>query len=292
MNLYEARSICNRFDNTDNISDEDFFLYTEAMHYLINETQDPNCMCQLGCAYNGRKDYELALKYFELALAHGNEFANLCLGYIWMYGRIGFFDYKKAFEYFSALPHDVNAQYKIADMYKNGLYVMKDSHKYKEIIERLYREVKDDDDDDGYSCKAEISLRLAEIRADEGETEEAVFLYRDAKSIMAERMIYDTFFGHIDIMHRIIDNLYRLTDVNKKNFDLYDLFELLKKPVRIRFEYNDEQFMIESVAEDEGMAICFNDKWFRDTVDFFEKAEIDGERLTTISWELNEFEVI
>lgn len=175
MTLNDALNIRERFDFGCRYSEDDFFMYTEAMQYLIEETKSDQYMLELGCAYNYRKDYELARKYFELASSCDNEYAKLYLGYIWMYGRTGVFDYKKAFEYFSALPHNINAQYKVADMYRNGYYVKKDPDKYKEIIEALYKQVKSSDDNE-YSCKAEISLRLAGIRAEEGKTKERSML--------------------------------------------------------------------------------------------------------------------
>lgn len=61
-----------------------------------------------------------------------------CLGYIWYYGRTGERDYKKAFEYFSKMMDKGNlvAEYKVADMYKNGYYVDKDQNKYENMIKK------------------------------------------------------------------------------------------------------------------------------------------------------------
>ena len=144
MTIKEAKEICARLERYDEtLSEEDFFLYTEALGFLIEKTHKPKYMLALGGVYYARRDFDLALKYYEMAADLGSEFAIEGLGYIWYYGRTGTVDYEKAFRYFSSLKHNIVAQYKVADMYKNGYYVEKDYKKYKRIIERLYEDVKD-----------------------------------------------------------------------------------------------------------------------------------------------------
>ena len=70
MTLKEAKIICARLDNTvDTCSEEDFFLYTEAMGVVKEKKKSPRYMTALGGAYYSRKEYDLALKYYEMAAA-------------------------------------------------------------------------------------------------------------------------------------------------------------------------------------------------------------------------------
>ena len=291
MTIKEAKEICARLECYDEtLSEDDFFLYTEALGFLIEKTRKPKYMLALGSVYYARKDFDLALKYYEMAADLGSEPAIQGLGYIWYYGRTGTVDYEKAFRYFSSLKHNIVAQYKVADMYKNGYYVAKDYEKYKRIIERLYEDVKDMENP--FAPVPEIFTRLASIRTKEGETDEAIRLYSEAKDVLAQRIEDNPFFGNLTIMKYLIKNLYELKAPDLKNIDLFDLYELLTKPVKVTFMYDGEKFVVEAVEEDGEVIISFDGKWYRTTDDFFAKASIDGLRLVVISWELYDFEVI
>ena len=74
-------------------------------------------------------------------------------------------------------------------------------------------------------------------------------------------------------------DLYKLIDFDRADFDLYDLFVLMEEPVKVSFMYDEEEYEVESVAEDGGMSIRFGDTWYRDIDDFFAKAVLDGERI-------------
>lgn len=290
MTIKDAQTIRERFAYQDNLSEEDFFLYSEAMQYLIEQTKNSEYMLELGGVYYERKDFDLALKYYEMSASFGNEEANICLGYIWYYGRTGTVDYKKAFEYYSGAPHHINALYKVADMYKNGYYVEKDYDKYKEIIEDIYaQKIKHEK----YYIP-EIYTRLAKIRSKERKTDEAIELYRKAKEELAYRIEHNAFFGNINIMKWLIEDLYKLTGIDMDNIDFYDLFELLKRPIKISFysDDDDKEHIVEAVEEDGEVVISFEGKWYRTIDDFFNKAEICGDRLVSIALGLYDFEVI
>ena len=292
MTIAEARRIEREFYDTPKPTEDDVFLFTEAMDYIIKTTKDPHAMMSLGGYFYDERKFDLALKYYEMAAEYKIDSAYECLGYIWYYGRTGTKDYEKAFNYYKLAKEAGNivSAYKLADMYINGYYVEKDYDAYCKIIEELYPKVKDST----YlgDPLPEIFTRLARIRTEQGRIKEAVQLYYGAKNFLAQRISYNAFFGYLNIMMWLEDDLYKLIDFDNENFDLYDLYYLAKTPVKVKFYFNEEEQAWETVEEDGELIIRFNDKWYKTREDFFAKACIDDLPLTHVYDALYGFEVI
>ena len=292
MTVYEARKIVADFDENQGITDEDEFMFTEAMNFLIEEEKNPDDMMYLGGYYYEQKHFDLALKYYEMAAEYGDLNAIVGLGYIWYYGRTGERNFEKAFYYYDKARKagDPVAAYKVADMYRNGYYVDKDLSKFREIIEDLYPKVKDlqmlGDP------VPEVSIRLAKIRTEEGKTEEALRLYEKARNFLEQRIRVSPFFGNLNIMKWMIEDIYKLKAFDEEDMRLYDLYYALGTPVRVRFTFEQKRHEVEAVEEDGAVVIRFDDHWYRTVDDFFQKAELDGELLTSRYEELYGFEVV
>ena len=292
MTITEARKIQNDFYRNPNPSEEEAFAFTEAMDYIIQATKDPYAMLSLGGYFYEERRFDLALKYYEMAAEYNIDQAYECLGYIWYYGRVGTRDYEKAFKYFSLAREagNVVAAYKLADMYKNGYYVEKDYDTYCKIIEELYPKIKDMERLS--DPVPEILTRLAKIRSEKGNVSEAVQHYCAAKDFLAQRISYNSFFGNLNIMMWLVDDLYKLVDFNYESFDLYDLYHLARSPIKVKFYYESREQEWEAVQEDGNLVIRFNNTWFRTREDFFARACIDDIPLTHIYDDLYGFEVV
>ncbi len=291
MTIAEAEKIVRSFENNHNPTEDDVFMFTEAMGFLIDKKHDPGDMMWLGGYYYEIRRFDLALKYYEMAATYDYDPAYECLGYIWYYGRTGERDYKKAFEYFSKLADkdDPVATYKVADMYKNGYYVEKDEKKYEQMIEELYPRVRDMVN--VFDPVPEVFTRLARIRVSQGRIEDAIDLYLYAKDFLSQRIRHNAFFGNMNIMKWLIDDLYELIEFDMDDFDFYDMEYLLKTPHRITFKYKGKKQIVESVKEGAECTVCFNGKWFRTRDDFYKDGCIDGTRLTDIYDDLYGFKV-
>ena len=282
MTIQQARALVAQFDENKKITPEDEFVFVEAMNFLIEEEHNPRDMMLLGGYYYEIKQFDLALKYYEMAASYDYDEAYECLGYIWYYGRTGERDYKKAFEYFSKMMAKGNLQatYKVADMYKNGYYVEKDQAKYEEIIEGLYKKIQ--------KCRnvfdpvPEVCTRLAKIRLDHSKEREAVNLYLTAKDWLAQRIYYNAFFGNLNIMKWLIDDLYEIIEFDTEEFDFYDLYYLLKTPHEISFYFDEKKQTLKSELDGSECAVCFNGKWFRSRDDFFKEALIKDTKVTSL----------
>lgn len=107
------------------------------------------------------------------------------LGYIYYYGRVnnGIPEYDKAYKYYSlaALSGNIEARYKIGDMYKNGYYLKKNERIAKSIYDSLYYDaLKEFHKDPKTSSLADVSLRLAGFYDNEEEYKVGHMLYLQA----------------------------------------------------------------------------------------------------------------
>ena len=292
MTISEAQKIQRDFYKLTNPTEEDCFLYAEALDFLITETKNPDYMVALGGMYYEQRRFDLALKYYEMAAESGNLYAISNLGYVWYYGRTGERNFEKAFYYFDKARQmgDLIAAYKVADMYKNGYYVDRDYEKYKAIIEELYPKVKHARQLD--EPLPEIFTRLARIRTEEEKTAEALRLYEVARDFLSQRLQVHSFFGDLNIMKWMIGDIYKLCPFEREFFGLYDLYYLLTRPVKVRFVFEEEPHEVEAVQEGAALSIRFDDSWYRTVDDFFQKASVNGELLTTLYEELFDWEVL
>ena len=292
MNISEARKIINEYEYKSIVTEDEEFLLLEAMEFMIDATKDTEWMVRLGGYHYGKRNFDLALKYYEMADEFGDKWAPEGLGYIWYYGRTGEKDYDKAFHYYTKAMNNgmLKSRIKVADMYKNGYGVEQDMDKYIELIEEAYDEVKD-----AYFLGEplpEVFTRLARIRRDQGRTDEAIDLYVRAKDFLSQRIANNPFFGNLNIMKWLEEDLYELIEFDRADFDLYDLFALMREPVKVSFMYEEQEYEVESVRDEGGMSIRFGDKWYRSIDDFFAKAAIDGERIPVRYRQLYAFKVV
>ena len=292
MTISDAKRVARRYHSIVNPSQEEKFCYTEALDFLISKTGDSDIMVELGAFYYEQRDFTLALKYYEMAAEKQNLYAISNLGYIWYYGRTGEKNYEKAFFYFDTARKmgDLVAAYKVADMYKNGYFVEKDIVKYKQIIEDLYPKVKDAQ----YlgDPLPEVFTRLAKIRTEEGDIDTALSLYDQARDFLSQRIQDHPFFGDLNIMKWLIQDVYQLRKFDEEAFGLYDLFYLLQQPLKVQFSFDGDEHEIESAEEEAAIAVRLDDQWYRTIDDFFLKAELDGVQLTFLEDDLYDFRIV
>ena len=89
MTIREAKRIVDEYELKSVLSPDEEFILIEAFNYIIEEAKDPRYMVRLGGYYYEQKDFDLALKYYEMADSYGDGWAPEGLGYIWYYGRTG-----------------------------------------------------------------------------------------------------------------------------------------------------------------------------------------------------------
>jgi len=298
MTIEEAKEFVeNYIENVDSVEE-----YLDVLKFLCDNTDETRYMMELGGYYYERKKFDLAEKYYLRAAELNNGYANVCLGYIYYYGRVGQPDYKKAFEYYSKAMNDdyIEGVYKVADMYKKGLYVEKDVKKYEHIIRSAYDYIENKASFEPYHS-AEIYMRMGHILEKDGNLNEAAKLYYRAMNRFDNRLAQNPFFGDISNMNWAINSFYHLCEVDYDDIGFYDMMYLLRRPCKIKFEdFDGNEYEIKSEfdfdehpdAQEGDTSIFFNDKWYRSILDFYNKCHINGEHIIDIKDEFFNYKVV
>ena len=292
LTIEKAQQILDDYYDLTQPTYEDDIQLINTLEYLIKETNNPEYMVELGGWYYGQKQFDLAEEYYLMAAKLDYNNAYECLGYIYYYGRVGQPDYEKAFHYYKLASDQGNlvAAYKLADMYKNGYYVQKDYPKYVQIIKDLYPKIQGATNT--FDPVPEIYSRLAKIYVEEGNEDQAIQLLLIAKEFQSQRLIYSQFFGDLTIMKYIVNDLYSLIQFDPDYMDLFDLYYALQKPCKVAIEILGEDHIIEAKYEDGLFFICMDDKNYEDVDQFFLKAKINGEPLSTQYVNVNYIEIL
>lgn len=292
LTIEKAQQILDDYYDLTQPTYEDDIQLINALEYLIKETNNPEYMVELGGWYYGQKQFDLAEEYYLMAAKLDYNNAYECLGYIYYYGRVGQPDYEKAFHYYKLASDQGNlvAAYKLADMYKNGYYVQKDYPKYVQIIKDLYPKIQGATNT--FDPVPEIYSRLAKIYVEEGNEDQAIQLLLIAKEFQSQRLIYSQFFGDLTIMKYIVNDLYSLIQFDPDYMDLFDLYYALQKPCKVAIEILGEDNIIEAKYEDGLFFICMDNKNYEDVDQFFLKAKINGEPISTQYVNVNYIEIL
>lgn len=292
LTIEKAQQILDDYYDLTQPTYEDDIQLINALEYLIKETNNPEYMVELGGWYYGQKQFDLAEEYYLMAAKLDYNNAYECLDYIYYYGRVGQPDYEKAFHYYKLASDQGNlvAAYKLADMYKNGYYVQKDYPKYVQIIKDLYPKIQGATNT--FDPVPEIYSRLAKIYVEEGNEDQAIQLLLIAKEFQSQRLIYSQFFGDLTIMKYIVNDLYSLIQFDPDYMDLFDLYYALQKPCKVAIEILGEDHIIEAKYEDGLFFICMDNKNYEDVDQFFLKAKINGEPISTQYVNVNYIEML
>lgn len=336
MTERDARIIIRRFFANDE-PEGDEAAFEEACHFLMEVIGDMKVAEALGGYYYGKRRYDLALKYYTLAAENGTTYAWIGLGYIWYYGRLGVRDYEKAYHSFAKAielltgrsiecdtfwtldkkvklhnknEYDqyINAAYKLADMYRYGLYVEESWEHFAYLIRQLYdmmcsrknEMIRFDD------LMPEISLRMADVLLAEQASDvegkqvkgigrkkkEALDILLQAKDAMALRLDFYQFFGNFSVMKSIVRKIYSLTEFVPEKAELYALYYVLQTPCRVSFLCDETRHEVFSEREGGEIVVCLDEIWYHTIDDFMMKGKIDGRSIPDASFNCHDFRLL
>lgn len=92
--------------------------------------------------------------------------------------------------------------------------------------------------------------------------------------------MYNPFFGNLNIMKWLIEDLYKLIEPDPLEIDFFDLYYWLIKPCTISFRTDGSYHKVSCIEENGENVINFEGQWYRNVDDFFKKANIKCVLLT------------
>lgn len=304
MNSFEAYKITKEYQAKSLLEPDEEFMLIEAYMCIINEYKDADpdeeidgyvAMYNLASLYKRRGEYDLALKYFEMCSDNGGSMlADMEIADIYFDGSTGITDYEKAFRYYSAASENgfPKAKLRLADMYKADLFVDQDEERYRRLILEVYDQIWDSPVPD---YKGETFFKAAKIYLEDDLREDALDLLLVAQGELVDQMLIYTNDSDLDLMKQIFELQYELLQPiidEKWEFQLYDLYYILKQPISVEFSSSSGMHYVSSVFEPSGMAVEMDGKWYRSIDDFFYRATVDGERLPAICDLLLDFRIL
>lgn len=229
-----------------NASEEYALLYKAFAEDLCKKGQKQGLLAVgYGC-YGGNRVFECDWKRAEECMLKLIEtvkhmpdrafYANT-LGYIYYYGRCnnGIPQYEEAYKYFSFASFNgiYEAQYKTADMYKNGYGVIKSVETSNNIIWKLYEENRKYIANGEFDCKfADIAFRVGNSYRDDEDIEESdfdemLYYYMQADFAIRMRMKCSDYYGDskvCSVIQNALAETKKLMDFEaEKKMNYYDL---------------------------------------------------------------------
>lgn len=265
---------------------EDEFVLDELCRYVYEQTGDISYLLEEVSDYKG--DPKTLEKIYLLAIKCGDEHTSYMLGELYESGKLGKPDHAKAYEYylrasktrpvgdgksFDSSYRSVHndAKIRLAQMYKYGVYVKKDTEMYKQLINEAYEDI---NDKDWKSVRYSELFAKAKLELEEGNVENGLrilYLARDEYFFLLEYMQQRRDYELLDEMNTC---LYRYQEIDYTEISPKDITELLKKPLTISFLNDDIFYKISSYKDGEDMVIEFEGNLYRDPIDFIMKARV------------------
>lgn len=247
---------------------------------------------------------EYKLNEYLKAINRGEEIHTYEVADMYFSGKLGSPDYRKAFEYFSraAVAEPVgdgksletsyknvrfDAKYKLAIMYKNGLYINKSYDKYKELITEIYEQIKEEK---WYEQRFDIKNEMAEILLNEGMEEKGLELLLESRGDLC--LFVKNYGFYSEDLIKTNELIYRKMEFDYTDIRPEDVTYLLNKEGLMRFMYQDKPYRISVEIIDGRTMIRYEDKYYTDPVTFMEKAQVEEVPFCVALFDTYEWEVL
>lgn len=278
------------------LSEEEEFFLIEAMQELMRMPgEEAVWEFNLASYYQENGFYELAEKYFRKLHEGGIFNFGYDLGTLYYEGIHGVPDYEKAIHYFQydLEYQNMDCQARLAEMYRLGQGVQQDNNQYDEFMFSLYERSLKSEQALHYLPYTSYSLYRYFYYSDvdlslEISREYLQLAFQDCYRLLNTHYRIQL----LKLMEKIIVEVFNNHHEDWIPRTIYDLLFILKTPCKVRLRMNQEVFEVSSQIKGNNLVILFDNNWFRSPLQLFEKASIQGFRVSTLGEELDILEVL
>ena len=305
MNVEEAKEeLINLCATPGKLTSEGMFIQDELCKYIYDQTNDYRYL-EMTAVNLESKNPQLAEKIYKLSIENGDEHSCLYLANLYYKGLLGKTDYEKAFLYYTRASmteekgdgsfedpftsvHN-EAKLKLAEMYRNGLYVNKDLEKYGVLVNEVYEEVKDKK---WYEERYYGLIAKGKRELEKGNQAEGLNCLLEARTDLATCFDCAKMADIIESLKEVNDLIYSYIDLDYTELDAVDITELLKNPVKVSFRYNSKKHYLKTYKDKEKIVIEFENQLFTDVVEFIMNAKIGNEFFKEALFNTERWEVV
>ena len=269
------------------LTEDEEFIFVETLKQIIKLESSPFNIVLLADYYFQKSKYDLARKYYEMAIdieeLKPSKYKYSIIIKQRMYRKLGEIWY---FELGNIKQDKNRALYywkKAEDLedLKSRVYIIKfiNLQDYEKQINKLYEKVKFE-----YEVLKMKVFELpyvyysfAKVLINKDNITEAISILNKARKELESDLSWDLTYDNLELLDNIVNMIYKYN--GKQELNIFDLFVLLKEPNIIRFKHKDEVYELISKKVDNIIGIKFKDYWFKDFKDFLFKVTLNEQSI-------------
>ena len=288
MTVESARKKVDSFYAELSPSDEQIIEHLNNLEFLASK-KDISAMRECGNVMVYYKKYDLAKRFYDMVIKFDKDskkalsestFAHVELGDLYKNHHVCDNNYSLAFDHYALASTYGNelAKERIADMYKDGLYVKKDYNRYVEMITKLYESSSKENILDLSICQ-----KMAEIKYNQKDYKACADIIRHFEVGSGfSRINILSISDDIKCILKIHKLKYKLKMINEKEFDIFSIDALTDKHQVFSFKYRNRKYELKYIKQDKSGFYEFMGIRYNTLTDFIIKAKIQDKTIIEV----------
>ncbi len=240
--------------------------------------------------YTGKKRYERTKELFEKNSK--NPWLIERMADIEYYGYLQPPNYQKAYELyrFGTTKGNLMAKLRLAQMYRDGIYVEQDTARYQKMVEECYTDFCAVASKEFLPTIAIIVFELSLIEEMRGNLPKSIEYLTELKETLEKA--YETGADFDNFSMKMLNRFYTLTSFNAQTMNVFDIAYVLQKPCVVQFQVKRTKYQVQSLYQNNRLVVLFQNRYYRNPQDFLNRATLHNERLKTLNHQIKKMEVL